>query len=126
MSTVAVVHKVLQKRGLVRISYQSERYKQSPLVLPDKDLKSKIDKIPSKNILHVYVKPDRLVILDGEQVKGEQLIDGIKKRLHVNPNIIVKMSTHQKVTYQDYLDVLEQVKTAGATRIAVHIETNDP
>ena len=50
---------------------------------------------------------------------GLKLSDVIEKKIASNPNLIFSVQTHPRTKYQDYLNVLDQLKEAKATKISI-------
>ena len=76
-------------------------------------------KVNPKNITNVLVRADGLVMLDEEVVSLTQLRTKIKTMLGQNDALIVSVKTHHQTKHQDYINVLDQLKQAGATRVSI-------
>ena len=72
-----------------------------------------------KNITNVLVNATGQVLLDEELVPMRQLRGRIKTMIARNSLLIVSVKTHPQTTHQIYIDVLDQLKQAGATRISI-------
>ena len=72
-----------------------------------------------KNITNVLVNAAGQVLLDEELVPMNQLRGRIKTMIARNSLLIVSVKTHPQTTHQIYIDVLDQLKQAGATRISI-------
>ena len=78
----------------------------------------KLDVNP-KNITKVLVNAAGQVLHDEELVPMNQLRDRIRNMLAQNDKLIVSVKTHPMTKHQVYIDVLDQLKQAGATRISI-------
>ncbi len=72
-----------------------------------------------KNITKVLVNATGQVLHDEELVSLNQLRAKIKNMLAQNDKLIVSVKTHPQTKHQAYVDVLDQLKQAGATRISI-------
>ena len=75
--------------------------------------------INPKNITNVLVNATGQVLLDEELVPLNQLRSRISSQLAQNDKLIVSVKTHPQTRHQIYVDVLDQLKQAGATRISI-------
>jgi len=72
-----------------------------------------------KNITNVLVNATGQVLLDEELVSLSQLRTKVKNMLAQNDKLIVSVKTHPQTKHQMYIDVLDQLKQAGSTRISI-------
>lgn len=72
-----------------------------------------------KNITKVLVNATGQVLHDEELISLNQLRAKIKNMLAQNDKLIVSVKTHPQTKHQVYIDVLDQLKQAGATRISI-------
>jgi len=72
-----------------------------------------------KNITKVLVNATGQVLHDEELVPMNQLRTRIRNMLAQNDKLIVSVKTHPMTKHQVYIDVLDQLKQAGATRISI-------
>ena len=72
-----------------------------------------------KNITKILVNATGQVLHDDELVSLNQLRTRIKNMLAQNDKLIVSVKTHPQTKHQAYIDVLDQLKQAGATRISI-------
>ena len=72
-----------------------------------------------KHITNVLVNAAGKVLLDEELVPMNQLRGRIAAMLARNDLLIVSVKTHPQTKHQVYIDVLDQLKQAGATRISI-------
>ncbi len=87
------------------------------LVLPpaEEDFKE----IPKKNIANILINDEGSVLLDNELVEVRQVSDIIRRKLNENDKLIVSLKTTRGTQYEVYIDVLDELKQAGATRISI-------
>ncbi len=83
-------------------------------------------KIRKENICNVLVNAQGQVLVDEEPVEipllREEIEDKIKARgydAEGKPILIVSIKTDQKTKYNTYIEVLDQIKLAGAKRISI-------
>ena len=86
------------------------------LVLPPEGETIEIKK---KNILNCLINSSGMVLLGGEPVKSKDVSRVVKEKLRENSKLIVSVKTHKKTRYKDYVAVIDQLKTADATRISI-------
>ncbi|MEE9464449.1 MAG: biopolymer transporter ExbD [Candidatus Neomarinimicrobiota bacterium] len=72
-----------------------------------------------KNITKVLINATGQVLLDEELVPVNQLRGRIRTMLARNDKLIVSVKTHPQTKHQAYMDVLDQLKQAGANRISI-------
>ena len=72
-----------------------------------------------KNITKVLVNATGQVLHDEELVPLNQLRTRIRNMLAQNDKLIVSVKTHPQTKHQAYIDVLDQIKQAGATRVSI-------
>ncbi len=86
------------------------------LVLPAKGEQTEVSK---KNISNLLVNAQGQILLDEEQVSLRDLQPLIKQKMQGNPNLIVSVKTDRRTKYQRYIDVIDELKQAGANRISI-------
>ncbi|MFQ6615234.1 MAG: ExbD/TolR family protein [Fidelibacterota bacterium] len=86
------------------------------LVLPPKGEQKEV---PKKNISNLLINAKGEVLLDKEPIQVRNIKRVIKEKLAANDKLIVSVKTHPMTKYQDYIDVLDQLKQAEATRISI-------
>ena len=59
------------------------------------------------------------VLMDDKPTKVNTIHSIVKKKLSRNPNLIFSVQTHPRTKYQDYLNILDQLKEAKATNISI-------
>lgn len=86
------------------------------LVLPPKGETKEVSK---KNITNLLVNAEGRVMI-GEQVVDIPMIKTvIQRKLAENPNVIFSVKTDASTKYRYYIQVLDQLKQAKATRISI-------
>jgi biopolymer transport protein ExbD len=99
-----------------------EEEKGLPIVLPEQGEEVEVSQ---KNVLHILIQPDGIVeIKRGEspQIQRVQYSDvSTIWRLEVsqNPNLIAAVKTAPTAPYRHMVNVLDELQSAGAERIAL-------
>ena len=77
-------------------------------------------KIRKKNICNVWVNVDGQILINLEdEVLLNQLRGNIEQRLRENDKLIVSLKASDETPYTIFIDVLDEVKLSGATRISL-------
>jgi len=76
-------------------------------------------KIPKKNIANLFINASGQAMLDNEIIDVRDVSRIIKDKLYENPLLIVSLKTHKDSEYDVYIEVLDELKKAGATRISL-------
>ena len=94
------------------------------LTLPEKG--GEQVKIKKGNIANLLVNAQGQVLLDNEPIEVLQIQEIIKQKIEEKgydpegkPNLIVSIKTARETDYNTYIQVLDQVKLAGATKISI-------
>jgi len=93
-----------------------------PIVLPEQ---SEEQEVSAKNLIFFIVQPDgRVVVRRGESEQEQTIasseVEGIlRQELLANANLIAAIQTHPEAAYRFMVDVLDEVKLAGAERISL-------
>ncbi|UCG52312.1 MAG: biopolymer transporter ExbD [Candidatus Latescibacterota bacterium] len=114
------VQRVLVANELVKVKYEHGG-PAMPLVLPSKELETKMKEIPEKNIVNVYVSGSGEVVLDEKKSSLEKLSKVVDKSIKDNPLLIVSIHAKGDVPYKTFVSVLREVKKGNATRIFINI-----
>ena len=72
-----------------------------------------------KNLAKVLVNATGQVLLDDEPVLMNQLRGKVRTMLSRNSKLIISVKTSPQTKHHTYLNVLDQLKMAGATRISI-------
>ena len=79
--------------------------------------------VQSKNILNVWINArDQLAFFENDQltpIPSGQLQSQIKARMAENDMLIISVKTERGATYRTFVDVLDDLKMAGATKISI-------
>jgi len=86
------------------------------IILPAEGQELEINK---KNILNLLISSSGSVLLGGEAVAINQIDDRVKEEIRKNNKLIISVKAHEKTQYDVYIEVLDQLKKAKATRISI-------
>ena len=86
------------------------------LVLPAEGNELEVNK---KNISNILINESGKILLDDIPIKLKVLKQKIDKKIAANPNIIFSVQTHKRTKYQAYLNVLDKLKEANASKISI-------
>jgi len=86
------------------------------IILPAEGQELEINK---KNILNLLISSSGSVLLGGEAVAISQIDDRVKEEIRKNNKLIISVKAHEKTQYDVYIEVLDQLKKAKATRISI-------
>ena len=75
--------------------------------------------IPTKNIANLLINQEREILLDNKIIQINELNQLAKQRLDENPNLIFSIKTHKKTKYGIFIQVLDELKIANASRISI-------
>lgn len=94
------------------------------LTLPEKG--GEEVKIKKGNISNLLVNASGQVLLDDEPISISAISDALKKKVEEKgydnegkPNLIVSIKTARETDYDTYIQVLDQVKLSGTTKISI-------
>ncbi len=85
------------------------------LTLPD----GKKTPIPAKNIANLLINQEGEILLDNETIQIKELNRLVRQRLTDNPNLIFSVKTDKKTKYSIFIQVLDELKIANASRISI-------
>ena len=86
------------------------------IILPAEGQELEINK---KNILNCLISSSGAVLLGGEPVELKDLSRRVQEELRENDKLIVSVKAHEKAQYDVYIEVLDKLKLAKATRISI-------
>jgi len=86
------------------------------IILPAEGQELEINK---KNILNCLISSSGNVLLGGEPVELKDIHRKVKDEIRKNDKLIVSVKAHEKAQYDVYVEVLDQLKMANATRISI-------
>lgn len=88
------------------------------LVLPEKS--TDIAKISKENIMTIKINALGEVMVDKEIVPDLKAVrDQVENGLNENDSLVISIKTHPDAKYNRMINVLDQVRLAGATRISL-------
>ncbi len=86
------------------------------IILPAEGQELEINK---KNILNCLISSSGNVLLGGDPVPIKDIHRRVKEEIRKNDKLIVSVKAHEKSQYDVYVEVLDQLKMANATRISI-------
>ena len=86
------------------------------LVLPPKREEKEI---PKRNISNILINARGDILLAKEPIQMRDIRQVVLEKMAVNDKLIFSVKTHPKARYQAYVNVLDQLKMANATRISI-------
>ena len=86
------------------------------LVLPSEGNELEVNR---KNIINILMNESGKVLLDDKPIKIKAIRGAVERKLASNKNLIFSVQTHPRTKYQDYLNILDQLKEAKATKISI-------
>ena len=95
------------------------------IVLPEQQ---KEQEVPSENIMFLIVQPNgQVVIQRGESEQTQTVpynrVEGIlRQELAANPKLIAAVQTTPNAPYRHMVNVLDEVKSAGAERVSLQMK----
>jgi beta-lactamase regulating signal transducer with metallopeptidase domain/biopolymer transport protein ExbD len=119
MGQLHAVQADLKKLGLTKVMYSGEMGKKVGMALPSKDSRKKIQTLPDDKLLRVAVLEDGILTINGKKTAGAQLVKIVQKELQREEFLVVVLETEQETSYGAFVQVLDDLKKAGATRIAI-------
>lgn len=75
--------------------------------------------VPRRNICNVWVNAAGEVAVEGKIFPLEGLREEVARRLRENPKLIISLKVDELAKYKVFVDVLDELKLAGATRISI-------
>ena len=86
------------------------------IILPAEGQEIEINK---KNILNCLISSSGNVLLGGDPVPIKDIHRRVKEEIRKNDKLIVSVKAHEKSQYDVYVEVLDQLKMANATRVSI-------
>ena len=94
-----------------------------PMVLPDRGGEFKVN---PENISNILINSAGQVLVDDEPTEINQIRDIMRNKADARgldtdgkPKLIVSIKTERSTPYNDYIQVLDEVKRAGVTKISI-------
>ena len=75
--------------------------------------------VSKKNISNLLINAQGKILLDNEPVQTRDIKRIVESKIAANDKLIISVKTHPRTKYQFYIDVLDQLKQAKATRISI-------
>jgi biopolymer transport protein ExbD len=75
--------------------------------------------ISRRNITNLLINDASQILIDEELVPVEDVDNIIREKIIENEKLIVSVKTARKTKYDIYVQVIDQLKKAGATRISL-------
>jgi biopolymer transport protein ExbD len=76
-------------------------------------------KIQRKNICNIWINAAGQILINLEEIPLNQLRADIERRLEENDKLIISLKAAEETPYTNFIDVLDEVKLTGATRISL-------
>ena len=86
------------------------------LVLPAEGNELEVNK---NNIVNILVNESGKVLIDNQPILIKKMAPAIEKLIIKNPNLIFSVQSHPLTKYQVYIKVLDQLKSAKASKISI-------
>ena len=86
------------------------------IILPAEGQELEINK---KNILNCLISSSGSVLLGGEPIARKDSQRRVKEEIRQNDKLIISVKAHEKSQYNVYVEVLDQLKMANATRVSI-------
>jgi biopolymer transport protein ExbD len=120
MSTLFQVHAILRGADMLKVSYSGLGGKNVPLKLPDERIIEKARSIPAEDLAELMVYPGGKCTLDGMKIKPASIHKHVAERLAGNDHLVVSLTMDEAATYGQYVQVLQELRTAQANRIFIN------
>lgn len=75
--------------------------------------------VRTKNITNLLINIQGEVLLDNENIAINEIARRIEQKIQENPNLIVSLKTDRETKYDVFIQVLDELKLAKATRISI-------
>ena len=75
--------------------------------------------VRTKNITNLLINAQGEVLLDNEVIAINEIARRIEQKIQENPNLIVSVKTDRITKYDVYIQVLDELKIAKATRTSI-------
>lgn len=86
------------------------------LVLPDSDTAEAQDEAPP---VQVALGSDGELVLDGNPVTLEELEQGVRDKLKVDPERFIGLQSDSGASVQQMLDVVDRIRAGGGTNLSI-------
>ncbi len=75
--------------------------------------------VRTKNITNLLINAQGEILLDHEVIAINEISRRIEQKIQENPNLIVSVKTDRETKYDVFVQVLDELKIANATRISI-------
>jgi len=75
--------------------------------------------VRTKNITNLLINAGGEILLDNEIIAINEISRRIEQKIQENPNLIVSVKTDRETKYDVFIQVLDELKIANATRISI-------
>jgi beta-lactamase regulating signal transducer with metallopeptidase domain len=120
MARLYKVQRQLMTTGITKVAYTDGNGHQMAGMLPDDDVKKKMEKISKDDVAYVVIKASGTIEINKQPVKPEKLAKVFAKMLDDNPNLILSIHADEKARYKDVVHTFAMAKEAGAERILIN------
>ena len=86
------------------------------IILPADGSEKEVDK---NNLVNIAMNDQGKILVDDSPKLLREIKLLAEKRIAANSKIIFSVSTHERTKYQDYVNLLDELKKAKATRISI-------
>tara|TARA_B100001250_G_C19464042_1_gene641513 strand:- start:55 stop:447 length:393 start_codon:yes stop_codon:yes gene_type:complete len=86
------------------------------IILPADGSEKEVDK---NNLVNIAMNDQGKILVDDTPKMLSEVKLLVEKRMAANPKIIFSVSTHERTKYQDYVNLLDELKKGKATRISI-------
>lgn len=81
--------------------------------------KGKETEVRSKNITNLLINAQGKILIDNEVVATNDIHRVIRQKIELNRNLIISVKTDRQTEYEVFIQVLDELKIANATRISL-------
>jgi len=75
--------------------------------------------VPRQNITNVWINAQGEVVVNEKLTQIPMIKEMIHRQLQQNPRLIISIKTARETRYETYIQVIDQIKIAGAKRISI-------
>jgi len=75
--------------------------------------------VRTKNITNLLINAQGEILLDNEVIAINEIALRIEQKIQENPNLIVSVKTDRETKYDVFVQALDELKVANATRISI-------
>ena len=119
MGQIHDVQADLLAAGLTDVIYTGGSGKKVKMAMPPAEANEKLAGLPEGMVVEVKVYATGATTVGGKKVAGADLVKVIEKELVREEHLVVALHTDRDTHYGAFIQVLDSLKKAGATRIAI-------